>query len=153
MRMKATVADIIELREELVPPDLAEDWDNVGLQVGRIDWPVQTIWVALDPSPDVVASACREDVDLLITHHPLMLAALRNIDFSNTRLLERLKKIRKRVKKFNTRPPAQRPELSDAMLGILREYFAGDVHKLSGLLDRDLAHWLDPGSCDIRDPG
>lgn len=71
---------------------------------------------------------------------------MRNIDFSNIRLLEQLKKIRKRVKKFNTRPPAQRAELSDEMLGILREYFADDVHKLSGLLGRDLAHWLNPGS-------
>jgi len=82
MTNTATVADIIKVMEELVPLCLAEDWDNVGLQVGRLDWPVQTVWVALDPSPDVVAAACREGVDLLITHHPLMLTAVRNIDFS-----------------------------------------------------------------------
>jgi dinuclear metal center YbgI/SA1388 family protein len=80
--MQATVADIIELMERIVPPELAEDWDNVGLQVGSVSWPVRKLWVALDPSPDVVAAAGRAGVDMLITHHPLMLAPLRNIDFS-----------------------------------------------------------------------
>ncbi len=80
--MKATVADIISLMEKIVPPGLAEDWDNVGLQIGRPDWIVHKIWIALDPAPDVVAAACRAGVDMLITHHPLMIAPLRNIDFS-----------------------------------------------------------------------
>ena len=30
----ACLADIIGLLNRLCPPDLAEDWDNVGLQVG-----------------------------------------------------------------------------------------------------------------------
>ena len=80
--MKATVTDIIELMERIVPSELAEDWDNVGLQVGSTDWTVRKIWVALDPSPDVVAAAGHSEVDMLITHHPLMITPLRNIDFS-----------------------------------------------------------------------
>lgn len=77
------VQDIINLMEELAPSRLAESWDTVGLQVGRKDWPVRTIWVALDPLPEVVAAACDQDVDLLITHHPLLFKPLKCLDFNS----------------------------------------------------------------------
>jgi len=79
--MVATLADVLEVMKSFVPSYLAEKWDNVGLQVGQKDWPVRTIWVALDPLPDVVAAACRQDIDLLFTHHPLIFQPLRSIDF------------------------------------------------------------------------
>lgn len=79
--MAATVADIIKVMETLAPLRLAEEWDNVGLQVGQLDWPVRSIWVALDPLCDVVDGACRNGVDLLITHHPLIFNPLRCINF------------------------------------------------------------------------
>ena len=75
------VRDIINMMEALAPSCLAESWDAVGLQVGRKDWPVRSVWVALDPLPEVVAAACDQDVDLLITHHPLLFKPLKNIDF------------------------------------------------------------------------
>ena len=79
--MTVTVADIINLMEIIAPSFLAEKWDNAGLQVGQRDWPVRTIWVALDPLPEVVAAACKKDADLLITHHPLIFQPLKSIDF------------------------------------------------------------------------
>lgn len=80
--MTATIADAVTIMNRLAPPSLAEDWDNVGLQIGRTDWPLKTARVALDPSPGVVDAACRDQIDLLITHHPLFLKPMRNIDFS-----------------------------------------------------------------------
>jgi len=80
--MVTTVADIIKIMETVAPVRLAEEWDNVGLQVGQENWPVRNIWVALDPLYDVVEAACRHDVDLLITHHPLIFQPLRSIDFN-----------------------------------------------------------------------
>jgi dinuclear metal center YbgI/SA1388 family protein len=76
------VQDIISIMEEWVPSHLAESWDAVGLQVGNKNWPVRSIWVALDPLPEVVAAACGRDVDLLITHHPLLMNPLKNVDFN-----------------------------------------------------------------------
>ncbi len=70
------------IMEQVAPSRLAEDWDNAGLQVGKKDWLIRTIWVALDPGPDVVAHACEKNVDLLITHHPLIFSPLKSIDFS-----------------------------------------------------------------------
>ncbi len=80
--MVATVADIIEVMETLAPIWLAEEWDNVGLQIGQIDWPVRKIWVALDPFPEIVRDASKHDVNLLITHHPLIFKPLRSINLN-----------------------------------------------------------------------
>lgn len=80
--MSATVADIIKAMETIAPSNLAEDWDNVGLQVGQKKWPVKKVWISLDPGLDVFTNACQNDVDLLITHHPLIFKPLRSVDFS-----------------------------------------------------------------------
>ncbi len=82
--MTTTIADMARLMEKIAPARLAEDWDNIGLQVGRMDWPVRTVWIALDPLPEVVTDACRASADLLITHHPLIFKPLKTIDFSTT---------------------------------------------------------------------
>jgi dinuclear metal center YbgI/SA1388 family protein len=79
--MDATVAQIIKIMDKLAPPWLAEEWDNVGLQIGDPRLPVRRIWVALDPSQEVVRAACEKNVDLLITHHPLIFRPLKSIDF------------------------------------------------------------------------
>ena len=79
--MAATVSKIIQIMDQLAPPLLAEDWDNVGLQIGDPRQPARRIWVALDPSPEVVKAACQNKVDLLVTHHPLIFRPLKSIDF------------------------------------------------------------------------
>lgn len=75
-----TVADIIAAMEKIAPPCLSENWDNAGLQIGCRSWPVNKIWVALDPSPLVLKKACEASVDLLITHHPLFFSPLKTLD-------------------------------------------------------------------------
>lgn len=75
-----TVAEVIRHLETMAPGELAEQWDNCGLQVGALDWPVRRVWVSLDPLPEVVSVACRNQVDLLVTHHPLIFKPLRQID-------------------------------------------------------------------------
>ena len=79
--MQATVAQVIEIMDRLVPPWLAEDWDKVGLQIGDPQLPVKRVWVALDPGAEVIEAACKDKVDLLITHHPLIFRPLTSIDF------------------------------------------------------------------------
>jgi len=79
--MTVTVADMARLVDRLAPPELAEPWDNCGLQAGCYGWKADRVWVALDPSYPVVAAACRAGVNLLITHHPLLLATIKTVDF------------------------------------------------------------------------
>jgi len=81
--MATTVADIARCMEAIAPAHLAEDWDNVGLQIGQGDWPVQKVWVALDPTHAVIKAAAARGVDMLVTHHPLILRPLSRLDPSD----------------------------------------------------------------------
>ncbi len=78
--MTSTVADIIGVMEKVAPSGLAETWDNPGLQVGSIDWPVKRVMVALDPSLEVLENAVKESADMLITHHPLIFKPIKSVD-------------------------------------------------------------------------
>ena len=78
--MGCKLGKIIDAVEEIVPSEYAEDWDNSGMQVGDRDWPVERIWVALDPLPEVIGAACERGVDLVVTHHPLIFKPLSTID-------------------------------------------------------------------------
>lgn len=81
--MQATISDVIQIMNEIAPSAMAEDWDNVGLQIGDKDWPVKKIWVSLDPLLEVMEKGCRTGVDLIVTHHPLIFRPVKSIDFSN----------------------------------------------------------------------
>lgn len=74
------VSEMAGLMEKIAPAFLAESWDNCGLQVGSFQWPVRKVWVALDPLFSVIDAAAGQDVDLVITHHPLIFKPLRTID-------------------------------------------------------------------------
>ena len=68
----ATVADILRYIETIAPPYMAEQWDKIGLNCGRMNKEVKKILVALDPFPHVCQEAVQCNADLLVTHHPLM---------------------------------------------------------------------------------
>ena len=73
------VQDLLGALNGLYPPDLAEEWDNVGLQVGDPNAPVSRVLVALDPSSAAVAAARVQGAELLVTHHPLLFKPLRRL--------------------------------------------------------------------------
>lgn len=68
----ATVHDILNFIETLAPTYMKEDWDQVGLNCGRLDKEVHRILVALDPFEDVCQEAKAVGADLLVTHHALI---------------------------------------------------------------------------------
>ncbi len=75
--------DIMAHLEQLSPKSYACDWDNVGLLIGRKDKEVRKIMVALDASCDVVKQAVENRVDMLITHHPMIFSALKQMNEDN----------------------------------------------------------------------
>ena len=77
--MIATVNDLVELLEELMPSNLAEDWDNVGLMLGRKGKTVKKILLALDLSKEVVEQAVAQKIDLIVTHHPAIFKKLKRV--------------------------------------------------------------------------
>ena len=70
---------IIKLLEELAPLKYAEDWDNPGLLAGRAEKDIHKIMVALDPSETVISQAVEQNVDMLITHHPMIFKPIKKI--------------------------------------------------------------------------
>lgn len=78
--MELCVKDIIDRLERDFPCRMAMDWDNPGLQVGHLTGNVDRIAVALDATDEVVRQSVRSGADLLLTHHPLLLSGLRQIN-------------------------------------------------------------------------
>ncbi|ERK31621.1 Nif3-like dinuclear metal center hexameric protein [Clostridium intestinale] len=63
---------IINIMEKIAPPILKEDYDNVGLMVGDKTSDIKKVLIALDCTLDVIEEAKEHNVDLIITHHPLI---------------------------------------------------------------------------------
>ena len=66
------VNNVIKEMETLAPICLKEDFDNVGLMVGDRNKEVKKVLLALDCTLKVIEEAKDENVDLIITHHPLI---------------------------------------------------------------------------------
>ncbi|MCD6319355.1 MAG: Nif3-like dinuclear metal center hexameric protein [Candidatus Desulfofervidaceae bacterium] len=77
------VKEIIDYLEEVIPPDLAEPWDNVGFQCGDETAEVHKIVIALDPSEKAITYAINQQAQLLVTHHPLIFSPLKKITSSD----------------------------------------------------------------------
>ena len=67
-----TVKDISKEIEKFAPKYLMEDYDNVGLMVGRDDKHVSKVLLALDCTNDVIREAIENNADMIISHHPLL---------------------------------------------------------------------------------
>ena len=83
MTKKITVDDIVELLEEMAPPQLAEEWDNVGLMLGRRTKPVHRLLLALDMTAETVEQAISCRADMLVTHHPAIFKRLPRVTDDN----------------------------------------------------------------------
>jgi dinuclear metal center YbgI/SA1388 family protein len=73
------IQDLVGLIHKLYPPELAEDWDNVGLQVGDPGAPLERVLVALDPVLSAVEAARDCGVQALVTHHPLLFRPVKRL--------------------------------------------------------------------------
>ncbi len=70
---------IIKLLTELAPEQYAESWDNVGFLVGNDELEINKLMLALDVTEDVVTEAIEKNVDLIITHHPVIFKGLKSV--------------------------------------------------------------------------
>ena len=75
-----TMKDIAQAIESQAPLQLQESWDNCGLQVGSMSSPVQRVLTALDVTPEVVAEAIEQHVDVIVTHHPMIFKGIKSIN-------------------------------------------------------------------------
>ncbi len=71
--------DWIARLEQIAPPTLAEEGDNVGLLIGPEQDAVRRVLVALDCSVEVAREAVDGQFDMVLTHHPLFYRPVRHM--------------------------------------------------------------------------
>ena len=72
-----TVKELYEKLCERIPEDLREDWDNDGLMCSSDDQgEVKRALITLDVTEDIVDYAISHDIDLIVSHHPLIFKPL-----------------------------------------------------------------------------
>jgi dinuclear metal center YbgI/SA1388 family protein len=88
----APLGEVIAALDARYDPALAEDWDAVGLVCGDPEETVRSVLFAVDPTAAVVDEAIEAGVDLLVTHHPLLLTPVHGVPASDPkgRLVHRL---------------------------------------------------------------
>ncbi|KAB7708746.1 Nif3-like dinuclear metal center hexameric protein [Bacillus aerolatus] len=89
---KANGHEIIQLFEQFSPKKYAMEGDKVGLQIGRLNKPVERVLIALDVLEEVVDEAIEKGVQLIIAHHPIIFRPLTSIVTSDPagRMIEKL---------------------------------------------------------------
>lgn len=74
------INNIIEKLEKEFPPELAYEWDNVGLLVGDREREVKNVVVCLDVTEDVMEFAKNAEAELIISHHPVLFSPINRIN-------------------------------------------------------------------------
>lgn len=76
------VGDITTYLESLYPLSTGLDQDNIGLQVGNNDSPIDRVFIALTLTDAALEQALSAKAGLTITHHPLFYRPLSCIDLA-----------------------------------------------------------------------
>lgn len=73
------VKDVYNYLNRKFPFDTQEQWDNSGLLIGNVFSEVKTAAVMLDATEENIEKAIKNDVDLIITHHPVIFDPLKSV--------------------------------------------------------------------------
>lgn len=72
--------EIIKVLEKRFPLTNKEEWDNVGLMVGRRQNEIKKIQLSLDVTMETIDNAIENGVDLIISHHPMIFSGVKKIN-------------------------------------------------------------------------
>lgn len=77
------IKDVINYLHSIAPNHLQEHYDNSGLLVGSYEEEVKGILVSLDVTEAVIEEAKRLDVNMIVSHHPIIFSGLKRITGAN----------------------------------------------------------------------
>ncbi len=77
------INDVINELERFAPPILQEDYDNSGLLIGNANDELKGILVSLDTTEDIVQEAIDNNLNLIISHHPIIFKGLKSLTGKN----------------------------------------------------------------------
>jgi len=78
-----TIKSVSDFLESIAPLALQESYDNSGLQIGNDHTSVTGALICLDCTEQVVVEAINLEVNLIISHHPLIFNNLKSITGKN----------------------------------------------------------------------
>lgn len=81
--MHVTIGDIYRRINEIAPFELQEEWDNAGILAGSEDKAVERVLLALDLNSAVLQEAVEKNVQLIVTHHPILFRGRKNLREDN----------------------------------------------------------------------
>lgn len=73
-----TVKMVSGFIDRIAPYSTKCEWDNCGLLVGNADSEVRKVGFCLDLTSETLAEAKKHNVDLIVTHHPIIFRAQKN---------------------------------------------------------------------------
>lgn len=65
--------ELLKILNKIAPLELADDWDNCGMQLDFGKTEIDKVFVAMELSGSVVEAAKQCGADMIITHHPIFL--------------------------------------------------------------------------------
>lgn len=74
------VQDVCDLIQKFAPFETAEEWDNVGLVVGRKNTELRKVLLCVDVTSEVIAEARGLECQLIVSHHPVIFKALNKVN-------------------------------------------------------------------------
>jgi dinuclear metal center YbgI/SA1388 family protein len=109
------LSEVIAVLDEAYPPQLAHDWDSVGLVCGDPDEQLESVTLAVDATDAVVDTV--GPGGLLVAHHPLLLRGVDTVAASTPKgaLIHRLIRSRAALFTAHTNADAANPGVSDAL--------------------------------------
>jgi dinuclear metal center YbgI/SA1388 family protein len=116
-----TLNEVVARLDEFYDPRWADSWDAVGLVCGDPEQPVRSVLFAVDPTLAVVDEAVERGVDLLVTHHPLLLRPVSSVAATTPkgRVVQRLVGNRIALHVCHTNADSADPGVSDALAAAL----------------------------------
>jgi dinuclear metal center YbgI/SA1388 family protein len=111
------IKDIYEIINRFAPFSISEDWDNSGLLIGSKENLVNKIMLSLDIDESIIDEAIDKDVNLILTHHPIIFKPLKSITDSDpiSRVIMKLIKNDISVISVHTNLDATKNGISDYM--------------------------------------
>jgi dinuclear metal center YbgI/SA1388 family protein len=82
-----TIKELLDILDEIAPFSLQESYDNSGIQFADGEALIIKILLALDLTLEILEEAIENKANLIITHHPLLFAPLKQITKQNNPLL------------------------------------------------------------------
>ena len=73
------IQKIVDTLSRWAPTEQAEDFDNVGLIIGDINYDLTGVLISLDTTEEIIHEALENNCNLIISFHPIIFSGIKKI--------------------------------------------------------------------------